>query len=322
MKDIITNVLIVDDIEANRISFKAVINAPNIRLFEAKNGGECLKILMRESIDLVLLDIQMPDITGFEVAELMRENDRTKDIPIIFITAINKEEEYVFKGYELGAVDYLYKPIKKEILKSKVNVFVKLHVQAKVIEKKSEELEKKILDLEEAEKELLKLTQMDQLTGIKNRRAFDETLNKEGRRAIRRKTSLTLLMIDIDYFKNYNDTYGHVEGDECLKRVAACISKTLNRPFDLAARYGGEEFAVLLPDIELDGGVEVAERIRQNIEDLQIENFREGKPEVITVSIGIASVLPIIDEEVDQLVEYADEALYRAKEEGRNRCSW
>jgi len=319
----LTKILIVDDVEANLISLRAILKNPELIIYEAESGHKALKILIQEDIDIVLLDVQMPDINGFEVAELMRDNIKTKDIPIIFITAINKEESYMFKGYELGAVDYLHKPINSDILRSKVNVFVKLQVQSKIIEARTEELRKKIVLLEKAEKELYKLTRMDQLTGINNRRGFDENVELEWRRAIRNNISLTLLMIDIDYFKNFNDTYGHVEGDECIRKVATSISNSLKRPFDHAARYGGEEFAVLLPETDVIGGEKIAETIRKNIEDLKIENKLEGLSEVVTVSIGVASITPTSESQKDELIEKSDGAMYEAKVNGRNRtCTY
>lgn len=321
MEKIVTNILIVDDVEANLISLRAILKSPELVIHEADSGNAALKILMKEDIDMVLLDVQMPDINGFEVAELMRAHDKTKDIPIIFITAINKEDSYVFKGYELGAVDYLYKPINSDILRSKVNVFVKLQVQAKIIEARTEELKRKIVRLEEAEKELHKLTRTDQLTGISNRRGFDENLELEWRRAIRNESVITLLLIDIDYFKNFNDTYGHVEGDECLRKVAESISQSLHRPFDHVARYGGEEFAVLLPETDTEGGLRIAETIRKDVENLKIENKLEGLSEVVTISIGIASMKPTLDSKLDEFVEKADCAMYESKLSGRNKSS-
>ena len=320
MDQLIVKILIVDDVEANLLSFSAILAKEKLQILEANSGSAALKILMKEDIDIVLLDVQMPDINGFEVAQLMRENKRTMNIPIIFITAISKEEQYMFKGYELGAVDYLYKPISNDLLRSKVKVFVKLQLQSKIIEIKSNELEIKIMELEKVKKELHNLTCTDQLTEITNRRGFDEAFGLAWRRAIRNGSSVTLLMIDIDNFKNYNDTYGHVEGDVCLKKVARRIADTLLRPFDQVARYGGEEFVVLLPETDLNGGEKIAEDIRHNIETMNIENKKDGTSDVVTVSIGVASVIPGAGDEKESLTKWADGAMYQAKESGRNRC--
>lgn len=312
-------ILIVDDVEANLLSFKAILARPGLELYEANSGSLALKILMKEEIDIILLDVQMPDINGFEVAQLMRENIRTMSIPIIFITANDKEEHYMFKGYELGAVDYLYKPISNRLLKSKVKVFVQLQLQNKIIESKSKALEIKVIELEKVKKELHRLTRTDQLTGIMNRRGFDETIDLIWRRAIRMKSPLTLLMIDIDNFKNYNDVHGHLEGDYCLKKVASAIDEILLRPYDEVARYGGEEFIVILPESESSGGEKIAESIRLTIEKLKLENNIDGKENIVTVSIGISTVIPTIGDMKLTLINNSDEAMYEAKESGRNK---
>ncbi len=320
MEKYTVKVLLVDDIEANLISFHAILRKLDIKIYEASSGNEALKIIMKENIDIVLLDVQMPDINGFEVAKLIRANPSTLSIPIIFITASNQNDDYMFKGYELGCVDYLYKPINSELLKSKVEVFVKMQLQTKIIEFKSNELEKKIIELERVEEELFKVTCTDQLTGIKNRRGFADILDSTFRRAIRNSSSISLLMLDVDNFKNFNDEYGHPEGDVCLQKVARSIDDTLLRPYDVVARYGGEEFVVILPETDLEGSFRVAEEIRGNIEDMHIQNSIDGKIGNLTVSVGIASIVPVSDDEKDKLLQWADESMYIAKEEGRNRC--
>lgn len=314
-----TNILIVDDTKANLISLEAILEGENLNIVAASNGNDALKTLLKQKIDIVLLDVQMPGMNGFEVAELMRANNKTKDIPIIFITAINKEEEYIFKGYELGAVDYLYKPISNEILKSKVKVFVKLNEQTKIIEEKTKTLEEKIIQLELVEKKLNHLIRIDELTGVFNRRAFGEIVELEWARTIRSNGFFSALMIDIDNFKNFNDTYGHIGGDECLKSVAQTIDKTLRRITDQVARLGGEEFIVLLPETDSDGAKIIAEEIRKNIEDLKIVNEGIETSKFVTVSIGISSVVPTRYIEKKEFIDCADKALYIAKKNGKNR---
>ena len=319
MSNYSTNILIVDDTRANLISLEAILEGENLNILTASNGNDALKILLKRKIDIILLDVQMPGMNGFEVAELMRANNKTRDIPIIFITAINKEEEYIFKGYELGAVDYLYKPISNEILKSKVKVFVKLNEQTKIIEEKTRALEEKIIQLELVEKKLNHLVRIDELTGVFNRRAFEEMFNLEWARTIRSNGSFSALMIDIDNFKNFNDTYGHLKGDECLKDVAKIIEKTLRRVTDEVARLGGEEFIVLLPETDSEGAELIAEEIRKNVEGLQIVNEGVDTSKFVTVSIGVSSVTPTRFVEKKEVIDCADKALYIAKKNGKNR---
>jgi diguanylate cyclase (GGDEF)-like protein len=313
-------VLLVDDIKANLISLKAVLDNEELDIYEALDGNSALRILMKQEIDLVLLDVQMPDINGFEVAQLMKENKRTAHIPIIFVTAISKENKYIFKGYDVGAVDYLFKPINNEILRSKVRVFVRLQQQAKIIKAKTEELQDKVRQLEIAEKKLSNLARLDGLTGVYNRRAYDEIFEQNWKISIRNMSEISMLMIDIDDFKYFNDTYGHAQGDECLKSVVSAISDSVNRASDVVARYGGEEFAVILFDTGLSGASKVAENIRRNVENLNIKNNPQGSFKTVTVSIGVACMLPKIDIKREILLDRADQALYEAKESGKNKC--
>ena len=313
-----TNILIVDDTRANLISLEAILEGEDLNVITVSNGNDALKILLKGKIDIILLDVQMPGMNGFEVAELMRANNKTKDIPIIFITAINKEEEYIFKGYELGAVDYLYKPISNEILRSKVKVFIKLNEQAKIIEEKTKALEEKIIQLELVEKQLNHLIRIDELTGVYNRRAFEEIFDLEWARTIRSRGCFSVLMIDIDNFKIFNDTYGHLKGDNCLKNIAKIIERTLKRITDKVARLGGEEFVVLLPETDTKGAQLIAEEIRKNIEDLKIVNEEVETYEFVTVSIGISSIIPTKFIDKNEFIDQADKALYTAKKNGRN----
>jgi diguanylate cyclase (GGDEF)-like protein len=319
MSDYISRILIVDDIEANLIALKAILKSKSAQIFAADSGNEALKILLEEQIDIVLLDVQMPNMNGFEVAELMRSNTRTKDIPIIFVTAINKEEKYIFRGYELGAVDYIYKPVNNEILKSKVHVFIRLNEQKRIIEEKTKALKEKIELLEIAEKKLSQLARIDDLTGSLNRRGFEEEFHREWSRSILYRSFFSLIMIDIDDFKKYNDTYGHVEGDQCLIQVAKSIEKSLRRPFDEVARYGGEEFVVLLPDTNQNGVLRVAENIRASIEALKINNSDAPEAWYVTVSLGVVTTIPQIDQDKEELLRRADQALYQAKDNGKNQ---
>jgi len=198
-------------------------------------------------------------------------------------------------------------------------VFVKLNEQTKIIEEKTRALEEKIIQLELVEKKLNHLVRIDELTGVFNRRAFEEMFNLEWARTIRSNGSFSALMIDIDNFKNFNDTYGHLKGDECLKDVAKIIEKTLRRVTDEVARLGGEEFIVLLPETDSEGAELIAEEIRKNVEGLQIVNEGVDTSKFVTVSIGVSSVTPTRFVEKKEVIDCADKALYIAKKNGKNR---
>ncbi len=319
-------ILIVDDKAANLLVMESLLEGIEAQLITATSGQEALGLLLEHEFALVLLDVQMPEMDGFETATLMRGRKQTRHLPIIFVTAISKEDEHIFRGYETGAVDYLFKPVNPHILRSKVEIFLELDRQRRLLARNSAELDRKVQELlavkgqlEEANARLNELSLTDALTGLANRRCFQEALQTEWRRAMRNGHSLTLVMADIDSFKQFNDTYGHVAGDECLVRVAALVQSPLMRSSDLAARYGGEEFVVLLPGTDLDGGVHLAEEIRRAVAGLEIPNEGAAAGAHITMSFGVASVVPRLEIPELDLVCAADKALYMAKEGGRNR---
>ena len=323
----VVNVLIVDDSSYNLYALEEILSSNGINILKASSGNEALNLMLEKDIAIVLLDVQMPDMNGFEVAEIMRSYEKTRNIPIIFITGINKEEDYIFRGYECGAVDYIYKPIKNEILKSKVKVFINLHNQRQVITNQNfmlkdqiDELNKTKKKLEEANERLWEMANLDGLTMIPNRRSFDIKLSEEFKRMKRDRKPLSLMMIDIDYFKKYNDHYGHIKGDDVLKDVANMLDKAVKRPGDFVARYGSEEFVVLLPDTILEGAKFLSIRIMQELQAMKIEHNKSEMSKYLTVSIGI-SVLGSDDRKTtpQQLVNKADIALYIAKNKGRNR---
>jgi len=287
-------ILIVDD-ERSNISVLSHILRPMYIVLAAKNGPDAISIAKKSSPDLILLDIVMPEMSGFEVLKELKNSDLTRDIPVIIITGLdNRESEE--KGLLLGAVDYIAKPFHDSVVRLRVKTHLTILSQMRTIER---------------------MCMIDALTEIPNRRGFDNQLNAEWNRAIREKTTLGLLMIDIDKFKIFNDSYGHAHGDLVLKTAAEIISKTVKRPSDFAARWGGEEFSVLLPNTGLNGALEVAEQIRVNIENAVIQ-CSDGRNTQITVSIGVNSEFPDIGKEIDDFVSIADQALYLAKDDGRN----
>lgn len=316
-----TNILIVDDRPENIFVIESILEDLECNIIKATSGNEALSKLLEYDFALVLLDVQMPEMDGFETAELMRGSAKTRDIPIIFVTAISKERRCIFMGYELGAVDYLFKPIEPVILKSKVNVFIELYNQKMRLKEQAMQLEQKIkelLDMKEMNNRLESLSTLDGLTGIPNRRSFDQYMEMNWKDSIRNKKPITLIMIDIDNFKLYNDNYGHLKGDDCLIKVANILVNSLKRPMDFAARYGGEEFGVILPSTNLEGGITIGEMLRESVEQLKIKHEHSTASDVVTISLGVSSIIPNSLQTIDEFIHASDKALYKAKKEGKN----
>lgn len=303
--------LVVEDSHSSLKIFCHHIEKMGITPIPAETGNAGVDLFLRERPDLILLDIILPDIDGFEVARRIRQLERPGDwTPIIFLTALNKDED-LEKGIAAGGDDYLYKPASEVVLGAKIRAMqriIQMRQSLLVLTRK----------LDAANQELKRLSSLDGLTGIANRRHFDEVLEREWRRAMRQGTELSILMCDIDFFKQYNDAYGHLLGDEALRLTAQALTAVMDRGGDLVARYGGEEFAAVLPETSLGGALFVAERMKQAIRQLELEN--SGSPfERITASFGIASAVPMPETSPLTLVDAADRALYEAKAAGRDR---
>jgi len=290
-------ILIVDDLPMNiKILGDSLKSTYRVRL--ATGGRKALEIAASDDPpDLILLDIVMPEMDGYEVCRRLKEKCRTRNIPIIFITAKDQEEDET-AGLGLGAVDYITKPFSLPI----VNARIKTH-----------------LELKRHRDFLENLSTRDGLTGVPNRRTFDKRLQMEWRRSIRESTPLALLMVDIDHFKAFNDNYGHLAGDDCLKLVAKSLAASLKRPGDFFARYGGEEFACVLPQTDLEGAAYLAEKMLAQIESLGIPHNFSSVTRHVTISIGSACIYPTNPRSADILIDAADKCLYEAKKDGRNR---
>ena len=288
-------ILITDD-EKTNLDILGSFLSPTYNLLMSRSGPHALELAKEHKPDLILLDVLMPEMSGFEVISKLKESEETDKIPVIFTTGLTSVEEEE-KGFFLGAVDYIIKPFNKAIVKARVNTHIKIVDQMRTIEQ---------------------ISLVDMLTKISNRRGFENRLNVEWNRAIREKTPIGILMMDLDQFKNYNDAYGHQQGDKALKAFADMSTQSLMRAVDFAARWGGEEFIILLPGTDMKGAAEVAERIRKNVEALVIPT-EEGEKTKITVSIGVNSVIPGTNTSADDFIKKADQALYKAKESGRNR---
>jgi len=293
-------ILIVDDAPDN-IHLLADALEPEYIVLVAMDGQRALEIANRpeQPPDLILLDVMMPDMGGYEVCRQLKAMARTRDIPVIFVTARGAPEDEA-KGLNLGAVDYISKPLHLPIVLARIRNHINLKLKSDLLDR---------------------LAKLDGLTNIANRRRFDEVLDLEWRRAVREGGSLSMIMLDVDCFKEFNDVYGHGEGDQCLRRVARAMRGALTRPGDLLARYGGEEFAAILPDTDLDGAHNIGERMRAAVQALDIRHQHNQTVDVVTVSVGCASVQPSPQMTDRGLIETADAMLYTAKKAGRNRVS-
>lgn len=310
-KDSDLKVLVVED---SKVTMKALCNyLARMGISDpltARTGQDAIDIFRRKRPDIVLLDAILPDIDGFDIAKHFRATEKGDEwAAIIFLTSMDKDKDMA-RGIEAGGDDYLLKPVSEMVLKAKISAMRRLV-----------EMQRALVDvtyqLNAANKELQRLSTTDALTGIANRRFFDELLKREWRRCSRMKTPLSLVMVDVDHFKQYNDTYGHQAGDECLKAVAAQVARAAPRASDLAARYGGEEFVLVLGETTVDGARWVANNIRQHVADLRIPHSA-SKFSHVTASCGVASVLPREDMSLESLLASADQALYLAKHQGRD----
>jgi len=312
------HLLIVDDIKQNIYALKQMLKDEDYQIYEASSGAECLEILLNQSIHIVLLDIQMPDMDGFEVATFIRNNPKTDKIPIIFVTAANQTDHMDLEGYQSGAIDIIYKPIVPVILKQKLSILVEFIRTQQILEEKVNELT--LLDEEnkKMQKHIEQLASVDYLTQTMNRRVLDESFEKYYKSAERKQEPITVLMLDLDHFKDYNDHFGHQKGDEALKTVAKVLKDTVKRPLDTVGRYGGEEFMIILPETGEKGGQEVASNILNNIRKEEVKHAPNSKKDILTVSIGVACAVPNQKMSSKDLIECADRHLYKAKDAGRD----
>jgi diguanylate cyclase (GGDEF)-like protein len=289
--------LIVDDQPLNIRLLNQVFQA-DCEVFVATSGEDALAFCQDQLPDLILLDVVMPGLDGYEVCRRLKGDARTREIPVVFVTSQSDaaEEE---DGLAAGAVDFIAKSASANVMRARINTLMTLKRQN---------------DL------LRSMARVDGLTGLANRRHFDEKLEAEWRRCGRSGTPLALILIDLDHFKQFNDCYGHQAGDACLQRVAVCLKREFTRSHDMVARYGGEEFVCVLPETPLAGAEAKAHALEAAIRDLGIAHEKTGVlGGIVTISLGVAAGVPVVGDDCASLVLSADRSLYLAKDAGRGQ---
>lgn len=297
-------VLVADDDEILRMMLRQLLEKEGYQVVEAADGNECLAAYQRTRANIILLDAGMPGMDGFDCCAQLQTIPGSKHTPILMLTGF-EDPASIDRAFEAGATDYIIKPIHWSVLRQRLRLLIE-----------KSQLYKK---LEEANRQLRYIAAVDSLTQVPNRRYFNEYLNREWRRMAREQAPLSLILCDVDFFKLYNDTYGHPAGDNCLKAVAGAISRAVQRPGDLVARYGGEEFAAILPNTTGENAAHVAQKIQAEVKALQIAHANSRVSECVTLSQGIANTIPCHKSQPHTLIAAADRALYQAKAEGRDR---
>lgn len=320
-------ILVVDDTHANIVAMRRLLVDCGAELIEAGSGNQALAMCLDHQFALILLDVNMPDMDGFEVAALLGESEKLRDTPIIFVTAAYADDLNKLKGYRSGAVDYIAKPINDAILQSKVRVFLDLYnarmqleSTMKQLSERNQQLQVEIAERERVEKQVRHQATHDMLTGLPNRVLFHDRLQGAGQRAARNQQRFALLLLDIDGFKPVNDTYGHPVGDSLLQAIAGRLLAS-GRATDTVARLGGDEFALIMEGIgEVPPLLKRCQRICDELAQPYPLQGREGDISVrVSASIGIALSNPESPSDSEPLIQTADQALYQAKEAGRNR---
>ena len=289
-------ILIVDDQPGNvRVLGEAL--REGYELFFATTGQRALELAAQGGIHLVLLDVMMPGMDGFEVCRRLQEDERTREIPVVFVTALGEVDDEA-RGFEVGGVDYITKPISPPIVRARVRTHI---------------------ELKEARDRLFELASVDGLTGVANRRQLDASLEREWRRAQRHAHWLSVALVDVDYFKRFNDRYGHARGDDCLRAVAQALAGSSRRPPDLVARYGGEEFALVLPQTDPEGARALVAAMLERVDALAIEHVDSDCSAHVSASVGAVSLVPAEGQRPADVLEQADRLLYEAKKGGRHQ---
>ena len=302
-------ILLVDDDLVVRAKVSESLEEDGFEVILAKNGNDGIAAYQEHRPDLILVDAVMPILDGFEFCEQLK-NLGERLTPILMITSLD-DNESVDRAFASGATDYITKPINLPVLRQRVRNLVR----------QSHLIKNQLTELQQANQDLKLLANLDSLTKLSNRRGFDDYLQKEWDRMKRIKAPLSLIMCDVDFFKNYNDRYLHPNGDKCLVKVAMSMRSTVRRSGDLVARYGGEEFAIVLPNTDALGAVSVGENVRAAIKGLQITHEASAVCPYVTVSVGVSTIIPNSENDFPALIDAADRALYQAKSQGRDRVT-
>ncbi len=302
-------ILLVDDDLVVRAKVSESLEQDGFEVILAKNGNDGIAAYQEHRPDLILVDAVMPILDGFEFCEELK-NLGERLTPILMITSLD-DNDSVDRAFASGATDYITKPINLSILRQRVRNLIR----------QSHLIKNQLNELQQANQNLKLLANLDSLTKLSNRRGFDDYIQKEWDRMKRIKAPLSLIMCDVDFFKNYNDRYLHPNGDKCLIKVAMTMRSTVRRSGDLVARYGGEEFAVVLPNTDALGAVSVAENVRSAIKNLQITHEASAVCPYVTVSVGVSTIIPTHENDFQALIHAADRALYQSKSQGRDRVT-
>ena len=322
-----SEILIVDDIPHNIRLLSKILTSQGYVVRKALSGKMAFKSIEISPPDLIILDINMPEMDGYQVCEKLKLSAEYQQIPVIFLSALNKTIDKV-RAFNLGCVDFITKPFQVEEVLMRIKTQLLIQNQQQQLLEQNEALKEEIKKRELAEvslisaiQELERLAIIDSLTKVANRRRFDQYLEEEWSRMMRKKQELSLIICDIDYFKAYNDYYGHLAGDRCLTQVAQLLVRCPKRSSDLLARYGAEEFAVILPDTSIRGAMKVATAIRDNIQQARIPHKTSKVKPYVTLSIGVSTCIPDRDISFNDLIVQADKALYESKGKGRNQIT-
>jgi len=308
-------VLVVEDSKPISLVICRIITGMGHEVVHAPCGETALSYFCNDKFDLILMDVEMPGIDGYETTRRIRAIKTTSWFPIIFLSG-NTDDTYLARGIEAGGDDYLSKPVKPKVLQAKINAMARIaQMQDQLTEANS--------GLARANEELQRLSCLDGLTSVTNRRGLDNQFEMEWRHSFEDPKPLSVMMIDIDQFKGFNDNYGHLAGDDCLKSVAQALKGALSRQGDLIARYGGEEFIILLPGTDLEGAQDIATKLFIALNEANIPYPDSSVSDRITISLGISCTSQLTENRDDKdrsiLIKLADDALYAAKESGRDK---